>query len=111
MMMAVEPIFGGVLFGGAGLQLAPPFTSAWRVAWVVVASFVLEDFYFYWVHRFLHWGPIYRHVHKLHRERCFFHSFCVLFEFPKNKMITLLRLGLLPSMRIRLRQCFWGLGR
>jgi methylsterol monooxygenase len=69
MMMAVEPIFGGVLFGGTGLQLSPPFTSAWRIAWVVAASFVLEDFYFYWVHRFLHWGPIYRHVHKLHRKR------------------------------------------
>lgn len=50
MMMAVEPIFGG-----GGLRLAPPFTSVWRVAWVVAISFVLEDFYFYWVHRFLHW--------------------------------------------------------
>ena len=63
MMMAVEPIFGG-----GGLQLAPPFTSWYRVAWVVAASFVLEDFYFYWIHRFLHWGPIYRHIHKLHHD-------------------------------------------
>ncbi len=80
MMMAVEPVFGG-----GGLQLAPPFTTWWRVAWVVAVSFVLEDFYFYWVHRFLHWvsykvsrllffdicfvkGPVYRHVHKLHHD-------------------------------------------
>lgn len=60
MMLAVEPVFG--------LDLQPPFPSAMHVAWVVLASFVLEDFYFYWIHRFLHWGPIYRHVHKLHHD-------------------------------------------
>lgn len=63
MMLAVEPVFGG-----GGLRLTLPFPSMWRIVWVVVASFVLEDFYFYWVHRLLHYGPFYRHIHKLHHD-------------------------------------------
>lgn len=47
-----------------------------------VAFFIIEDFYFYWIHRFLHWDAIYqyasrsrvaapydlrdRYVHKVH---------------------------------------------
>ena len=28
----------------------------------------LHDFYFYWTHRLMHWGPIYRHVHAVHHR-------------------------------------------
>jgi sterol desaturase/sphingolipid hydroxylase (fatty acid hydroxylase superfamily) len=33
-----------------------------------VISFMIEDFYFYWVHRLLHWGVWYKHIHKIHHE-------------------------------------------
>lgn len=29
---------------------------------------VWESFYFYWIHRFLHWPPLYRLVHSLHHR-------------------------------------------
>lgn len=63
MMLAVEPVFGGGL-----LRLEPPFTSWSRVVYVCVASLILEDFYFYLVHRAMHWGPLYKHIHKLHHD-------------------------------------------
>ena len=31
-----------------------------------VALFVWHDTYFYWTHRLMHWGPIYRVVHRVH---------------------------------------------
>lgn len=33
-----------------------------------VLSFFIEDFYFYWVHRLLHWGAWYQYIHKIHHE-------------------------------------------
>eukprot|EP01110_Echinostelium_bisporum_P009811 TRINITY_DN3417_c0_g1_i1.p1 TRINITY_DN3417_c0_g1~~TRINITY_DN3417_c0_g1_i1.p1 ORF type:complete len:278 (+),score=79.56 TRINITY_DN3417_c0_g1_i1:123-956(+) len=34
----------------------------------VVLFYVIEDFYFYWVHRALHWGPFYKYIHKKHHD-------------------------------------------
>ncbi len=28
----------------------------------------LHDAWFYWTHRLLHWGPLYRHVHYIHHK-------------------------------------------
>ena len=33
-----------------------------------VFAFFVEDFYFYWVHRLLHWGAWYQYIHKIHHE-------------------------------------------
>merc|ERR1711991_1198512 len=63
MMLAVEP-----MFGGGRLRIDPPFTNIYRIVGVCVAGLILEDFYFYWIHRFLHWGPLYKHIHKLHHD-------------------------------------------
>jgi methylsterol monooxygenase len=30
--------------------------------------FFIEDFWFYWVHRLLHYGPFYKYIHKVHHE-------------------------------------------
>lgn len=32
----------------------------------ILLCMLCEDFTFYWTHRMLHWGPIYKHVHKMH---------------------------------------------
>ncbi|KAJ2991202.1 C-4 sterol methyl oxidase [Globomyces sp. JEL0801] len=32
---------------------------------------VIEDFVYYWCHRALHWGPLYKHIHKMHHEYTF----------------------------------------
>jgi len=36
------------------------------LAWQMVVFLLMEDFYFYWIHRFLHWKAIYKYVHKVH---------------------------------------------
>ena len=35
---------------------------------VCVISILIEDFYFYWIHRFLHWGFMYKAIHKMHHK-------------------------------------------
>jgi methylsterol monooxygenase len=36
--------------------------------WQIPVFFVIEDFYFYWIHRFLHHKRVYKYVHKIHHE-------------------------------------------
>lgn len=35
---------------------------------VCILSFIIEDFYFYWVHRLLHHPALYKHIHKVHHD-------------------------------------------
>jgi sterol desaturase/sphingolipid hydroxylase (fatty acid hydroxylase superfamily) len=39
----------------------------WFVAWFFVIPF-WREFHFYWVHRLIHWKPLYKHVHYLHHK-------------------------------------------
>lgn len=34
----------------------------------IVALDYAHDAWFYWTHRVLHWGPLYRHVHYIHHK-------------------------------------------
>jgi len=38
------------------------------ILWQLAAFFIIEDFYFYWVHRLLHHKRIYKYVHKVHHN-------------------------------------------
>ncbi|WQF79348.1 Putative fatty acid hydroxylase [Colletotrichum destructivum] len=49
-----------------GLNIQVPFPTWGAMAAQLVGFFVLEDAYHYWVHRFLHWGSMYRKVHCIH---------------------------------------------
>lgn len=61
MMMFVYPV---VSFMGAKLDLPLP---DWKSTLMLVfIFFVIEDAWFYWVHRALHWGPLYTYIHKVH---------------------------------------------
>ncbi|KAF0717833.1 Aste57867_2064 [Aphanomyces stellatus] len=57
-MWGDRPTFSG------SLPLPRPST----VAWDFIRFMLLEDFLFYWIHRFLHWKKIYKYVHKVHHE-------------------------------------------
>jgi len=46
-----------------GLLEAP----VWSVLWFLLIP-LWASFHFYWVHRFLHWPPLYRRVHSLHHR-------------------------------------------
>ncbi|ETW07627.1 hypothetical protein H310_02097 [Aphanomyces invadans] len=51
-----------------GFTFDLPLPAATTIAWQCFVSFILEDFYFYWVHRLLHHKSIYKYVHKIHHE-------------------------------------------
>jgi len=51
-----------------GFQIAGPLPAFSQLLWQIPAFLVIEDFYFYWMHRFLHWKKIYKYVHKVHHE-------------------------------------------
>lgn len=53
-------------FGLATHQV--PFPSWTTVVWQLAVFFVFEDAFHYWAHRALHWGPLYKHIHKKHHE-------------------------------------------
>jgi methylsterol monooxygenase len=38
------------------------------MAYQIVVFFVLEDAWHYWSHRLLHWGPLYKSIHKIHHQ-------------------------------------------
>ncbi len=39
----------------------------WFLLWFAAIPF-WREFHFYWVHRFIHWKPLYKHVHYLHHK-------------------------------------------
>jgi len=51
-----------------GMSYSLPLPSWHTLVWQCFAAFVVEDFYFYWIHRFLHWKAIYKHIHKIHHD-------------------------------------------
>ena len=44
------------------------FPSIFEISWQMAVFILCDDFTFYWSHRFLHWGPIYPYIHKIHHE-------------------------------------------
>ena len=45
-----------------------PFPSWTKMVWQIALFFVFEDAFHYWAHRTMHFGPLYKHIHKLHHE-------------------------------------------
>ncbi|RXK42503.1 methylsterol monooxygenase [Tremella mesenterica] len=45
-----------------------PFSPPWLMAAQIAFFFVFEDTFHYWAHRALHYGPLYKNIHKLHHE-------------------------------------------
>ena len=45
-----------------------PFPSWTKMLWQIALFFVFEDAFHYWAHRTMHFGPLYKHIHKLHHE-------------------------------------------
>ncbi|KAF2224672.1 ERG25, C-4 methyl sterol oxidase [Elsinoe ampelina] len=51
-----------------GLQTTVPFPPLWKMAYQIAIFFVIEDTWHYWLHRALHWGPLYKAIHKIHHQ-------------------------------------------
>ncbi|KAL2112881.1 hypothetical protein VUR80DRAFT_6160 [Thermomyces stellatus] len=50
----------------AGMEYGVPFPSLSKIIFQVCVFFVMEDTWHYWSHRALHYGPLYKSIHKLH---------------------------------------------
>ncbi|KAK8192614.1 C-4 sterol methyl oxidase [Zalaria obscura] len=51
-----------------GLDTGVPFPPWWKMAYQIAIFFVLEDAWHYWTHRAMHWGPLYKMIHKIHHQ-------------------------------------------
>jgi len=51
-----------------GLATGVPFPSLLTMAYQIAIFFILEDTWHYWYHRALHWGPLYKNIHKIHHQ-------------------------------------------
>ncbi|CAJ0549253.1 Ff.00g028660.m01.CDS01 [Fusarium sp. VM40] len=49
-----------------GLDYGVPFPPVWKMALQIAICFVMEDAWHYWFHRALHYGPLYKAIHKMH---------------------------------------------
>ncbi|KAI0919861.1 C-4 sterol methyl oxidase [Taiwanofungus camphoratus] len=64
-----------------------PFPS-WKLMVPQVASFfVFEDMFHYFAHQALHWGPLYKHIHKLHHKYSAPFGLAAEFAHPAEVMI------------------------
>jgi len=63
MMMLAGPVLHYM-----GARFLPPLPHWQEIGLQIIFFFFVEDCWFYWVHRLLHWGPFYKYIHKIHHE-------------------------------------------
>ncbi|KAI8086220.1 uncharacterized protein BX664DRAFT_335202 [Halteromyces radiatus] len=51
-----------------GMKVSAPFPAWQQMLPQLAIFFIFEDFYHYSMHRFMHWPPFYKRVHKIHHE-------------------------------------------
>ncbi|KAL7311982.1 C-4 sterol methyl oxidase [Mucor circinelloides] len=51
-----------------GMKVSAPFPAWQNMLPQLAIFFIFEDFYHYHMHRFMHWPPFYKRVHKVHHE-------------------------------------------
>ena len=51
-----------------GLSTSIPFPSPWTMTYQIAIFFVMEDTWHYFFHQALHWGPLYKAIHKIHHQ-------------------------------------------
>ena len=51
-----------------GMETGVPFPPIFKMAYQIALFFVMEDAGHYWLHRALHWGPLYKNIHKIHHQ-------------------------------------------
>ncbi|KAF5237029.1 hypothetical protein FANTH_11016 [Fusarium anthophilum] len=49
-----------------GMDYGVPFPPVWKMALQIAICFIMEDAWHYWFHRALHYGPLYKAIHKMH---------------------------------------------
>jgi len=90
---------GGLFIQGQGWALTPLPISWWSVPLMAAASVIAYDTWFYWIHRLLHWKPMYR-FHALHHTSIaptiWTHHYETLVEATFNQLFYVLIVFVLP---------------
>ena len=68
-----------------------PFPSWTKMLWQIALFFVFEDAFHYWAHRAMHYGPLYKHIHKIHHE--YVAPFGLAAEYAHPLEVLILGLG------------------
>ncbi|KAI9848227.1 MAG: C-4 sterol methyl oxidase [Thelocarpon superellum] len=74
-----------------GMDTGVPFPSLLTMAYQIPIFFVLEDTWHYWFHRALHWGPLYKNIHKIHHQ--YSAPFGLAAEYASPLEVLILALG------------------
>jgi methylsterol monooxygenase len=51
-----------------GMDTGVPFPPWTTMLFQIAVFFVVEDAWHYWMHRAMHWGPLYKNIHKIHHQ-------------------------------------------
>lgn len=78
-----------------GLSTTVPFPSVYKMAIQIAIFFVMEDAWHYWVHRAMHWGPLYKNIHKIHHQ--YSAPFGLAAEYASPIEVMVLGLGTVSS--------------
>jgi len=75
-----------------GSRIDPPYPDFWtQMVPQIIVFFLVEDAWFYWIHRLLHWGPFYKYIHKIHHEHSF--PFGMVAEYAHPIEVAVLGFG------------------
>lgn len=78
-----------------GLTTSVPFPPVLKMAYQIAIFFFLEDTWHYWTHRALHWGPLYKNIHKIHHQ--YSAPFGLAAEYASPIEVMILGLGTVGS--------------
>ena len=78
-----------------GMDFGVPFPSMYKMALQIFLFFVMEDAWHYFFHRGLHYGPLYKAIHKLHHT--YSAPFGLAAEYASPIEVMLLAIGTVGS--------------
>ncbi|KAI1119523.1 C-4 sterol methyl oxidase [Nemania sp. NC0429] len=78
-----------------GMDFGVPFPSLGKAAFQIAVFFIMEDAWHYWFHRALHYGPLYKMIHKLHHT--YSAPFGLAAEYASPIEVMLLAIGTVGS--------------
>lgn len=78
-----------------GMDYGVPLPSFGKMAFQIAVFLVMEDTWHYWFHRALHYGPLYKNIHKLHHT--YSAPFGLAAEYASPIEVMLLAIGTVGS--------------
>ncbi|KAJ4300392.1 C-4 sterol methyl oxidase [Collariella sp. IMI 366227] len=78
-----------------GMDYGVPFPPFWKMMMQIVIFFIIEDAWHYWFHRGLHYGPLYKAIHKLHHT--YSAPFGLAAEYASPIEVMLLGMGIVGT--------------